>query len=106
MQENKILSILSNTYGINFRKIELLRKGGCISYMVFSENDKFFVKAISSAFMDTAKQSLNILLYLEQKEFPSPCIILTKGGFPYVEIEGTIFVLLSAAKNIIKLNYK
>ena len=93
MEENKILNILANSYNINFRKLELLRKGGCTSYVAWSENDKFLVKVIPSAFMDTAKQSLNILLYLQQKEFPVPYVILTKDGLPYVEADEILLVL-------------
>jgi Ser/Thr protein kinase RdoA (MazF antagonist) len=37
--------------------------------------------------MDTAKQSLSILMYLKEKGFPSPHIILTKNGFPYIEVD-------------------
>jgi Ser/Thr protein kinase RdoA (MazF antagonist) len=37
--------------------------------------------------MDTAKQSLSILMFLEEKGFPSPRIIPTKNGFPYIELD-------------------
>jgi len=95
MEENKILNTLKNSYGIKSTKLELLRKGGCVSYVVWSENEKFLLKVIPPVFIDTAKQSLDILLYLEQKEFPAPYIVLTKDGLPYVEADKTFLVLFN-----------
>lgn len=87
MEKKKILNVLADSYNINFSSLELLREGGCVSYCVWSENEKYFMKIIPSAFMDTAKQSLSILMYLEEKGFPSPHIISTKNGFPYIEVD-------------------
>jgi Ser/Thr protein kinase RdoA (MazF antagonist) len=97
LDEKKIIKALYDSYNIKFNTMELLREGGCVSYCVFAENEKYFMKIIPSAFMDTAKQSFSILMYLEEKGFPSPRIILTKNGFPYFEIdesEGKSFVAL------------
>jgi Ser/Thr protein kinase RdoA (MazF antagonist) len=97
LEDNKILNALSNSYNINFTKMELLREGGCASYSICSENEKYFMKIIPSAFFGTAKQSLNILMYLEEKGFPAPRIVSTKDGFPYVETdeaEGKTFLVL------------
>lgn len=87
MEEKKILSVLTDSYNINFTTLELLRRGGCVSYCVWSENEKYFMKIIPTAFMDTAKQSLNILMYLEEKGFPSPRVIPAKNRLPYIEVE-------------------
>ncbi|OPJ64121.1 phosphotransferase enzyme family protein [Clostridium oryzae] len=87
MEENRLLSMLTDFYNKKFIKIKLKRKGGCESYYIWSEQKKYFMKIIPSAYMDTAKQSLSILAYLEQKEFPAPRIIQTKNGLLYVEIE-------------------
>uniref|UniRef100_UPI002899961D phosphotransferase n=1 Tax=Lachnoclostridium sp. TaxID=2028282 RepID=UPI002899961D len=46
-----------------------------------------FMKVIPSAFMDTAKQSLSVISFLTKNGFPSPRIINTKEGLPYVEID-------------------
>ena len=89
MNEKKILNALLDSYNINFSALELLRKGGCVSYCALGESEKYFMKIIPSAFMGTAKQSLSILMYLEEKGFPSPRIILTKNGLPYIEIDET-----------------
>lgn len=97
MDEKKIFNALLDSYNINFNTLELMREGGCVSYCVWGENEKYFMKIIPSAFMDTAKQSLSILMYLEETGFPSPRIILTKNGFPYIEVDeldGKAFVVL------------
>lgn len=97
MEDKKILNALADSYNINFCTVELLHEGGCTSYCVLGENKKYFMKIIPPAFMDTVKQSLSILMYLEEKEFPSPHIILSKNGFPYIELDdsdGRIFVVL------------
>lgn len=87
MEEKEILKILRNSYDIEFKTIEILREGGCISYTVNSEDKKFLMKAIPQVFMDTAKQSLDILLYLNERGFPAPHIILIKKELPYIETE-------------------
>jgi hypothetical protein len=75
MEETKQLSILKGSYSIDFNKLELLRKGGCVSYVIRGKNEKYLLKFIPSAFMDTAKHSLGILLYLERKKFSSAYIV-------------------------------
>lgn len=67
--------------------MELLREGGCVSYCVYEDNKKYLLKIIPSAFMDTAKQSLNILMYLEEKHFPSPRIVPAKNRLSYIEVD-------------------
>lgn len=97
MEDKKILNILIDSYSINFNTLELLRKGGCVSYCLWGENKKYFFKVVPSVFMDTVKQSLNILMYLEEREFPSPRIIVSKNGLPYIEIDesdGKVFGVL------------
>ncbi|MDF2542923.1 MAG: aminoglycoside phosphotransferase [Herbinix sp.] len=86
MNKDEMLEILCNSYSINFINLELLREGGCVSYIAKSNDEKYFLKLIPSVFMDTAKQSLKILRYLEEKKFPSPYVILTNTGLPYIEL--------------------
>lgn len=87
MKEKEILCTLADYYDINCTDLEFLRKGGCTSYCVWSEDEKYFMKIIPSTFIDTAKQSLSILMYLHEKGFPSPYVILSKQGFPYIEVD-------------------
>lgn len=85
IEMQNILSILNNHYNVKFNTIELLRQGGCTTYLVRSEKEKFLLKIISPAFMDNTKQSFNILLYLNNAGFPVPRIILSVNGAPYIE---------------------
>lgn len=87
MENNQIIKLLNDSYSIKINSLEQLREGGCISYCVWSGNQKYFLKIIPSAFLDTAKQSLSILEFLNEKGFPCPNIITTKNDLPYVEID-------------------
>lgn len=97
LKEKKMLDVLTKNYNIHFKSIELLREGGCKSYNVSNEDCKFFLKVIPSAFVDTARQSVNILRYLKEQGFSSPQVINTKNGHPYIEVneleDRAIFVL-------------
>ncbi|MBN2853246.1 MAG: phosphotransferase [Clostridia bacterium] len=86
MEEKEILVLLNHSYDIEFKSLSLFRKGGCHSYIVLSSRKKYFMKVISKAFMETAKQSLNVLMHLEKSGFPSPKIILTVIGLPYFDV--------------------
>ncbi len=87
MVEAKMLRMLNNMYDIKVNSLQLLRKGGCASYSATGTSGVYFMKIIPAAFMDTVKQSIDILLFLEEKGFPSPRIISTKKGFRYVEVD-------------------
>lgn len=108
MDDKKILNAILDSYNINFNALELIHEGGCVSYCVWGENEKYFLKIIPLAFMDTAKQSLSILMYLEEKGFPSPRIILTKNGLPYIELDepdGKTFGVFIHRRQVIRLDY-
>ncbi len=88
-----ILELLQKNYDINMDSITFNRKGGCVSYIVNSDNEKYFLKAIDNAFWDTAIQSIDIQQYLIKTDFPVPKIIETKDNSPYFINENQLFVL-------------
>ncbi len=104
MTDEKILEKLSGFYSIKFDKIEFVRKGGSITYCIWGLNKKYFLKIIPLVFIDTVRTSLDILIYLEKFDFPSPRVILTKDGFPYIEVEEygnkTIWVLFNFIEGV------
>lgn len=101
LQENEIYKMVDHNYYMKISNLTLLREGGCISYSVISRDKTYFLKIIPPAFKDTAKQSLGILRYLEEKDFPAPRVVLTKDGSPYLEVEEPDFkVLLVLFQNI------
>jgi len=80
-----ILAELDRHYSIVFDRLDFLRDGGCTSYIAYSHANKYLLKVVSSAFMDTAKQSIDILLYLQRCHFPAPRLVLTVTDMPYFE---------------------
>jgi len=85
MTTSDIIVQLNHFYPLKFSSVELLREGGSSTYCAWCDNKKYFLKVIPFAFGDSAKQSIDILLYLEKNRFPSPSVIKTNSGQAYVE---------------------
>ena len=83
--EEKLIQMLQTQYGLVNVSLKFLREGGCKTYIVNGEK-KYLLKLIGNAFKDTAKQSVMITRYLEEKGFPVPKTILTKTGQVFVEV--------------------
>ena len=83
-----ILKQLNASYPFAFEQVGLLREGGCTSYLVTGEKKRYFLKTVSAAFMDTAVQSLDILLFLDARDYPVPAVVRTKQGLPYFSLAG------------------
>ena len=79
MNENQLLEILINQYEIEDPSLEFLREGGGHTYIVNAEQ-KYILKVIGAAFSDTARQSVAVMRYLEERDFPVPKTVLTKDG--------------------------
>ena len=85
MTEEKLLQYLQSQYDLKNATLEFLRGGGCKTYIV-NDKRKYLLKVIGSAFFSTAKQSVPIMQYLQEKDFPVPETILTKTGKAFVEV--------------------
>jgi len=85
LTEKDILQTLNREFPQNFRAVEFFRDGGSLSYIVSSNEGKWFLRLIRPELMGTALQALQIQLYLQKKKFPVPEIVFTKTGRPYVE---------------------
>lgn len=81
-----ILNTLRSNYTKEIETIEFLRDGGGTTYIVLCKNKKYLLKIIDKAFMDTAKQSIDIIRYLETNDFPVPKIINTTDDQPFLTI--------------------
>ena len=79
MNGKQLLEILTTHYGMEEPTLEFLREGGGHTYIVRGKV-KYLLKVIGSAFLDTARQSVSIMRYLEENHFPVPKIILTRDG--------------------------
>ncbi|MFO7637146.1 MAG: phosphotransferase [Clostridia bacterium] len=85
MNTAAILAILNNNYSIRFNQMELYRDGGSLSYIVFGNGKKYFLKIIRPVFIETAVQSIDLQLYLAKNNVPVPNIFFSKYMKPYVE---------------------
>lgn len=86
MDEKTLQNILTVDYGIESSSLEFLREGGAHTYIVNGKT-KYLLKVIGAAFSDTARQSVAIMRYLEEKDFPVSKTILTKSGESIFETE-------------------
>ena len=86
MDEKTLQNILTVDYGIESSSLEFLREGGAHTYIVNGKT-KYLLKVIGAAFSDMARQSVAIMRYLEEKDFPVPKTILTKSGESIFETE-------------------
>lgn len=81
-----ILNTLRSNYALEIESIEFLRDGGGTTYIVFCKNKKYLLKITNKTFMDTIKQSVDIIQYLETNDFPVPKIINTTDEQPFLTI--------------------
>jgi Putative homoserine kinase type II (protein kinase fold) len=97
MEKDRILSILQENYDYKITDIEFLRDSGGIVYIVNSTEQKFLLKITKKAFQDTILQSVKVICYLFENNFPVPAVIKTKAGTPILEIskekEKYLFIL-------------
>lgn len=84
MDQENILKTLRVHYSPNIESVEFLRDGGCTSYIVIGKDQKYLLKIIGSAFLETIKQSIDLMRYLKKHSFPVPEIINTTEGQPYI----------------------
>jgi Ser/Thr protein kinase RdoA (MazF antagonist) len=89
----RIIETLNQNYAINFDRIELLRDGGSMSYLVWSGEDQYFLRAIKPALFDTAITGVAVQLFLQNHNFPVPTVILSKEGQPFVKTEDAPLIL-------------
>ena len=78
---NEILKILNANYTIYFDKIELLREGASFSYAVWSGDTKYFLRQIRPEILQTAREAIDVHIYLQQSGFAVPPIIHSKDGY-------------------------
>lgn len=86
MEERKILELLCKNYGLRGVDIELLRESGGKVYGVNCKGQKYLLKISGSAFSETIRRSVDIMLYLAENGFPVPRIIKTNSDEPMLRI--------------------
>lgn len=96
MNEKQLLEILKAGYGIEEPSLAFLREGGGQSYVV-NGKERFLLKVVGGAFLNTARQSVSIMRYLEENAFPVPKIIMTRDGkavFEALDKSGETLIVL------------
>ena len=95
MDDKALLEILWTHYGLENVSVEFLRDGGSHTYLVKGKTN-YFLKVIGSAFLQTARQSVSIMRYLEQNDFPVPKTILTRSKEALLEtcIDGEKYLIV------------
>lgn len=86
MDTASVLSVLNDNYPLEINRIELYRDGGNLSYIVFDDDKKYFLKVIRPVFIETAIQSIDLQLYLLKSGVSVPNILFSKSMEPCVEI--------------------
>ena len=92
MMDN-MLDVLREHYAINFDRMELMRDGGSVSYTVFSDSERYFLRVIKPSFLDTARMGADIHVFLQKQGFPVPPVIFTGDGCPYVRTDNGLCIL-------------
>jgi Ser/Thr protein kinase RdoA (MazF antagonist) len=87
-EAGEVLAVLQAHYPLGIREVSFFRDGGSLSFVVEAEKQKFFLRIIRPAFLDTARQSIGIHLHLLKNGVPVPAIILTKDGAASVTVSG------------------
>ncbi len=93
MNDYEILSVLNDRYPLHFTRAELLREGGNVTYAVYTNTTKYFLKIAGHAFADTIRTSIDVGLYLQSMGVSVPKVILTKDGKPYIEQNENLVIL-------------
>ena len=85
---SQLINILQESYGLQNVSLQFLRKGGAKVYLAeTSDGKQYLLKVIGPAFAETARQSVDVMCYLQQRGFSVPQIIFTQKGQAFLETE-------------------
>lgn len=93
MDKTRLKNMISKHYDIDFLSCESIENGISHSFIMHTKDLNYLVKIVPKAFEETIKDSLNVLLYLENYDFPGPKIKLTLSNRLYLEFEGKLLVV-------------
>ena len=95
MDKETLSGILLSRYGIRTSSLRFLREGGGTSWLAEGDGT-FFLKEVGPAFAGTARQSVSVMRYLEERGFPVPKTVLTADGdaLPVIRTAGEGRLLL------------
>lgn len=89
----EMIEILNESYPVRVDSLELMRDMGSSAYTVFACNQKYFLRVLKPAFLDTALKAVDIQVFLQKRGFPVPPIVFSRENMPYIRDENGIYVL-------------
>ncbi|MCL2571035.1 MAG: phosphotransferase [Defluviitaleaceae bacterium] len=96
IEKQELLEILNNNYEKIFTDATFHRDGGSLSYIVFSNEDKYFLRVIRPEMLATAYQAIDIHTFLQVCNFAVPPIVFTKDDQSFItrKTDGKINLLV------------
>ena len=85
-EKEHLLQLLNRWYSLPFDGLTFLRDGGSRSFQANTGSKPYFLRVTKPAFADTASQSVDVHVYLQNQGFPVPRLVLTQDHAPYVEV--------------------
>ena len=89
----EIIKILNENYHICVDRLELTRDMGSSAYTAYACNQRYFLRVLKPAFLDTAFIAVDIQVFLQEHGFPVPKIFFSRENRPYIQDENGIYVL-------------
>lgn len=89
----EMIKILNENFPICVDRLELMRDMGSSAYTAFTCNQKYFLRVLKPAFLDTALNAVDIQVFLQRRGFPVPPIIFSRKNAPYARDENGVYVL-------------
>ena len=93
-----ILNALNANYPLRFDSLEFVRESVSMAYIARAGGEKYFLRCVKPAFIEQARQGVDIQLYLQRQGFPVPPVILTEAGAPYIEENDRLLILYEYIK--------
>jgi len=84
IETRELLEILNRGYEKTFTDATFNRDGGSLSYIVLSNEERYFLRVIRPELLDTAYQSIDIHTFLQGCNFAVPTIVFAKDGQPFI----------------------
>lgn len=80
MNNSEIIKFITYNYDIEVIGIAPLAEGVTDSFLIESEKSKIIFKLVPKSFKDTVRESLNVLVFLENNNYSSPKVVLTRSN--------------------------
>ena len=87
------LSLLNAHYPLRFDRLEFVRESVSMAYIAFTGSERYFLRCVKPFGMEQARPGVDVQVYLQNRGFPVPPVILTNEGAPCFEADGRLYIL-------------